>query len=142
MDNPVYHKAHYRLYTIFMLPQLRILDFSKVRQRERDAAAKMFGGLSQEKLETIVGRKGDDGGAMTAQMQAEAQRIKVRHLDPVFGALLMLLTRVWRMQEAISKAGSLEEVQRLERILKSGGTLEAPVSGVPPRAGDADEMEE
>jgi len=31
--NPVASKKHYRLYIIHKLPQLRILDFQKIRQR-------------------------------------------------------------------------------------------------------------
>lgn len=33
MKNPVASKKHYRLYVIHKLPQLRLLDFRKVRQK-------------------------------------------------------------------------------------------------------------
>jgi U2 small nuclear ribonucleoprotein A' len=31
--NPITTKEHYRLYVIFRLPQLRILDFRKIKQK-------------------------------------------------------------------------------------------------------------
>ena len=33
LRNPVVHKPAYRLYAIFILPQLRVLDFRRIRQK-------------------------------------------------------------------------------------------------------------
>ncbi|KAI9473828.1 MAG: leucine-rich repeat-domain-containing protein [Benjaminiella poitrasii] len=42
MDNPVSKKSHYRLYLIHKLPQLRVLDFNKVKLSERQEAKTLF----------------------------------------------------------------------------------------------------
>jgi U2 small nuclear ribonucleoprotein A' len=33
LDNPVTKKEHYRLYVIYKLPSLRVLDFNKIKQK-------------------------------------------------------------------------------------------------------------
>ncbi|KAI9316866.1 leucine-rich repeat-domain-containing protein, partial [Dichotomocladium elegans] len=42
IDNPVTKKQYYRLFLIHKLPQLRVLDFNKVKQAERKEAAELF----------------------------------------------------------------------------------------------------
>ncbi|ORX45651.1 L domain-like protein [Hesseltinella vesiculosa] len=42
LDNPVSKKPDYRLYVIHKLPQVRVLDFKKVSQKEREQAQAMF----------------------------------------------------------------------------------------------------
>ncbi|KAK9453993.1 leucine-rich repeat-domain-containing protein [Dipodascopsis uninucleata] len=43
LGNPITNRENYRLKIIHMLPSVRILDFEKVKQSERDAAIKLFG---------------------------------------------------------------------------------------------------
>lgn len=42
LHNPVTAKQHYRLYLIYKLPQLKLLDFRKIKQKERDEAKVLF----------------------------------------------------------------------------------------------------
>ena len=42
VDNPIIHKLYYRLYTIYKIPSLRVLDFQKVKKSEREAAKTFF----------------------------------------------------------------------------------------------------
>ncbi|ORZ14683.1 leucine-rich repeat-domain-containing protein [Absidia repens] len=42
LDNPVTKKEHYRLYVIYKLPTLRVLDYNKIKQKERDEAHTLF----------------------------------------------------------------------------------------------------
>lgn len=44
VNNPVTTKANYRQYAIHRLPNLKVLDFSKVKRREREEAESLFGG--------------------------------------------------------------------------------------------------
>ncbi|PIO14336.1 hypothetical protein AB205_0128860, partial [Aquarana catesbeiana] len=39
LRNPVINKRHYRLYVVFRLPQIRVLDFQKIRQKNAIANA-------------------------------------------------------------------------------------------------------
>ncbi|CAH2208057.1 jg26039, partial [Pararge aegeria aegeria] len=38
LHNPVANKQHYRAYVAYKLPELRLLDFRKIKQKERDEA--------------------------------------------------------------------------------------------------------
>lgn len=42
LDNPVTKKPHYRLFVIYKLPQLHVLDFNKVKLTERKEAEQLF----------------------------------------------------------------------------------------------------
>jgi len=42
LDNPVVLRPNYRLYVIYQLPNLRLLDYLKVQKKERDEASKFF----------------------------------------------------------------------------------------------------
>lgn len=42
LENVITKKQHYRLYVIYHLPQLTLLDFRKVKQKERLASLKLF----------------------------------------------------------------------------------------------------
>jgi len=42
LGNPVTTTKHYRLYVIHKIPSLRVLDFCRIKLKEREAAAKMF----------------------------------------------------------------------------------------------------
>ena len=43
LDNVVTKLKNYRLYVIYKLPKLRILDFQRVTKKEREEAIKKFG---------------------------------------------------------------------------------------------------
>ena len=53
MGNPLCKKANYRLYLIFKLPKLKVLDFRKVKQKEREEAQAMFGVRRRCRLNTL-----------------------------------------------------------------------------------------
>ena len=42
LHNPVVAKPNYRLFVIHRFPNLRVLDFKKVKDKEREAAKKLF----------------------------------------------------------------------------------------------------
>lgn len=42
LNNPITSKENYRLYVIHKLPNLRLLDFNKVKKGEREKAAALF----------------------------------------------------------------------------------------------------
>ena len=47
LDNVVTKLKNYRLYVIYKLPKLRILDFQRVTKKEREDALKKFGNLNK-----------------------------------------------------------------------------------------------
>ncbi|KAK0393622.1 hypothetical protein QR680_000314 [Steinernema hermaphroditum] len=115
IGNPLTHKAHYRLYVINKIPQVRVLDFKRVKLAERDAAKKLFKGKKGQKLRTDLGQK---TVILTETDEVAAAAQKVRPEDRA------------RIQEAIKNAKSLQEVEELQAMLQSG---KVPEPGWKPR---------
>lgn len=109
LRNPVTNKPHYRLYVIHKLPQLRVLDFQRIKQREREAAKKMFSGKRGE-----GGHKGRKPKTFVpGEPPAATRPLPSKPLPPP--------TRdIAAIKAAIANARSLDEVQRLEMLLKTG----------------------
>lgn len=110
LRNPVTHIKEYRLYVAHKMPQIRVLDFRKIKQRERDEAKKLFGSkegeeiLQQAKKKTKTFTPGKptqrrpDASVMSSASYKEKLAIK----------------------EAILKAKSLEEIEQLKIMLQEG----------------------
>merc|ERR1711933_243502 len=108
LDNPVTKVKHYRPYMISKCSKtLRILDFNRIKDKERKAAGLLFAGERGKKLlEEIappraVGRDSSEKTAETAKTGPSPEVIE-------------------RIKKAIAEAETIEEVTRLERALKSG----------------------
>jgi U2 small nuclear ribonucleoprotein A' len=103
-DNDICKKKNYRAYVLFRLPQLKVLDFQKIKTAERDAAMALFSGAAGERLlqEIAAARTmtadGQMGGGENRLTEAQINEIKA----------------------AINRATTIEEVNRLEKALKSG----------------------
>jgi len=100
LKNNVFNKPHYRLYVINKIPSLKILDFRKIKQNEKNEAKKLFGGKEGEKL------KNDIASQRSAPTQAADEGLTAEQRQ--------------RIKDAIGRAQTLEEVQKLELILQSG----------------------
>lgn len=121
MRNPVTSKRHYRLYAIHKLPHLRLLDFQKIKQREREAAVQMFKGKKGQALAKDMTKRtktfvpGDGLGAPASRPGAAGEAAaagsgKAEHLRPDVEAI----------KKAIANAKTLEEVEQLNHLLQSG----------------------
>lgn len=116
LDNLVTKKPHYRLYLVHKLLKLRLLDFRKVKQKERDEARKLFAEDEAEasakrvSANTFVPGEGLEGASEAEKQEAEPPRPKK---PPTAEELTAI-------QAAISSAQTLEEVTRLESALRSG----------------------
>jgi len=101
LRNPVTKHKHYRLYIIFKLPSVKVLDFQKVKSKERAEAAKLFDNEAGAQLvSTISQMKAVPTTSVTVPALTEEQKQKI--------------------QEMIGKASTSEEIQRLDRALRSG----------------------
>ncbi|XP_001599393.3 NADH dehydrogenase [ubiquinone] 1 beta subcomplex subunit 7 isoform X1 [Nasonia vitripennis] len=104
LQNPISAKSHYRPYLVYKLPQLRLLDFKKIKQKERQEATAFFKSPKGKEIAKEITKKakaqaqGSNGMDRPAMSGNERDKIK----------------------EAISNATSLEEVQRLSKLLQSG----------------------
>lgn len=112
LRNPVTTKKHYRLYVIHKLPGLRVLDFQKVKLKEREAASKMFKGKKGAQLAQDLGRRQKTfvPGAGLKDKKASAASPSPATPAPDIEAI----------KKAIAEAKTLEEVERLTALLQSG----------------------
>uniref|UniRef100_A0A3Q2GNI2 Small nuclear ribonucleoprotein polypeptide A' n=1 Tax=Cyprinodon variegatus TaxID=28743 RepID=A0A3Q2GNI2_CYPVA len=117
LKNPVTNKKHYRLYVINKIPQIRVLDFQKVKLKERQEAEKMFKGKRGIQLAKDLGRRTKTFTPGVAA-QAEKRRTGPSQAD------------VEAIKNAIANASSLEEVERLKGMLQAG-----QIPGRDPRQG-------
>eukprot|EP00048_Salpingoeca_helianthica_P016046 m.230175 g.230175 ORF g.230175 m.230175 type:complete len:234 (-) comp17943_c0_seq1:31-732(-) len=104
LSNPVSRLKHYRLYVIHLMPNLRTLDFQRVKPKEKSDAQELFGGSSGARTkEEFVKRSTYSAAAIAAPAEEAAPSKDVEAI-----------------KAAILNAKSLEEVQQLEMQLKAG----------------------
>ncbi|CAK4743443.1 unnamed protein product [Aphanomyces euteiches] len=104
IGNPVTRKSYYREYVIHTLPNLRVLDFKKIRPVEREEAARLFNSLAGKKIvegDTHAEAAAPPPPAAAAPAPSTATRPTLNEL-----------------KTAISNAKSVEEVERLEAQIK------------------------
>ncbi|XP_039269950.1 U2 small nuclear ribonucleoprotein A'-like [Styela clava] len=109
LRNPVTHHKEYRLYVIHKLPQVRVLDFRKVKQREREEAKKLFGSKKGETLLNDIKQKSKNRTFTPGKPTQPTASISGPSAQDKQA-----------IKEAIMKAKSLEEIENLKRMLQSG----------------------
>lgn len=57
LHNPITAKPHYRLYVIYKLPQLRLLDFRKIRTKEKDEAKALFKSKKGKEIQKEISKR-------------------------------------------------------------------------------------
>uniref|UniRef100_A0AAY4E6C0 U2A'/phosphoprotein 32 family A C-terminal domain-containing protein n=1 Tax=Denticeps clupeoides TaxID=299321 RepID=A0AAY4E6C0_9TELE len=107
LRNPVTNKKHYRLYVINKIPQIRVLDFQKVKLKERQEAEKMFKGKRGAQLAKDIAKRSKTF-TPGATLQADKKRSGPSAAE------------VEAIKNAIANATSLAEVERLKGMLQSG----------------------
>lgn len=111
MRNPIASDPNYRLFVIWLIPSLKILDFSKIKQKERERAKELFG----ESMDTASSLAKDLLGESYAAdstnhtnggvVESNVQRLSAEERS----ALL----------EKLEKTLDLEEIERIERTLRN-----------------------
>merc|ERR1711972_878807 len=107
MENPVTKVKHYRPYMISKCSKsLRILDFTRIKDKERKAAGLLFAGERGKKLlEEIAPAR-----VVGKEPIEKAEPAKAGPSPEI----------IERIKKAIAEAETIEEVTRLEKALKSG----------------------
>ncbi|EDW02231.1 probable U2 small nuclear ribonucleoprotein A' [Drosophila grimshawi] len=113
--NPVSTKPNYREYMAYKFPQLRLLDFRKIKQKDRQQALEFFRTKPGKDLLKEVTKKSKLSAA--AALAAEATNGKAAADG---GGRFANPEDMQRIREAIKRASSLAEVERLSQILQSG----------------------
>lgn len=111
VGNPVSKLPHYRLYVIHLLPQLRLLDFNKIKDQERKDAEAAFSGAKGEKLiKEVVKSTNAQAEIADSKSKAGASKAKTG----------LTSAQEQEIKTAIANAKTLQEVNALEAQLKSG----------------------
>ncbi|XP_017769570.1 PREDICTED: U2 small nuclear ribonucleoprotein A' [Nicrophorus vespilloides] len=107
LHNPITAKPHYRLYIVHKFPNLRLLDFRKIRMKEKEEAKALFKSKKGKELQKEIVKR-----AKTFVPGANVPSI-IKNAG-------LSEEHVKKIREAISNAGSLDEVERLQRLLQAG----------------------
>ncbi|MCL7021899.1 hypothetical protein MKW94_028913 [Papaver nudicaule] len=113
MDNNITKKPNYRLYVIYKLKQVRVLDYKKVKLKEREEAKLMFSSkeaeeeAKKESAQTFV--PGEVPGVTETSENEKVPKVVAPTPEQIIA-----------IKAAIVNAQTLEEVARLEQALKSG----------------------
>ncbi|GKV02824.1 hypothetical protein SLEP1_g15214 [Rubroshorea leprosula] len=113
LDNNITKKPNYRFYVIHKLKSLRVLDFKKVKEKERLEAENLFSSKEVEEEAKKESVKTFTPGEVpkVAEVAEEQQTPKVVAPTP---------EQIIAIKAAIVNSQTLEEVARLEKALKTG----------------------
>eukprot|EP01116_Phalansterium_solitarium_P007183 TRINITY_DN19701_c0_g1_i1.p1 TRINITY_DN19701_c0_g1~~TRINITY_DN19701_c0_g1_i1.p1 ORF type:complete len:258 (+),score=54.76 TRINITY_DN19701_c0_g1_i1:81-854(+) len=129
LDNLITKKQHYRLYVIHKIPQLKLLDFRKVKPKERQASQKLFGAAQQAATAAATQQPGAAASSAAAASTPAASRpaaddavmlAAAAAAAPAVPSAAASLTESDRIRQAIASAKSIDEVAALERLLAAG----------------------
>jgi len=129
LRNPCTTKKHYRLYVIHKVPHLRVLDFQRIRLKEREASIKMFKGkkgaaLAREmgkRVKTFVPGAGIPNAKKKVPGMANGAAGPANGAgDAVKAAPAPIRPDVEAIKLAITNAKTLEEIERLNKLLQAG----------------------
>ncbi|KAI0396409.1 L domain-like protein [Xylariaceae sp. FL0594] len=120
-DNPVTKKENYRYWVLWRCPSVRFLDYTKVKDAERKHAKELFGlaeaptelatsimGIKSKTFEASSASSSNGGGGASSGLSMRLSRIKLTDKEKK------------RLQEMIKRATSLDEITRLETMLREG----------------------
>ncbi|KAL0950768.1 hypothetical protein HGRIS_007535 [Hohenbuehelia grisea] len=118
LGNPVREKKWYREWLAWRLPALRVLDFQRIRDKERKAGKALF--LTAEGLPTALAT------TISATVSTHSSKAPIATDEPraalpsVKAGRLMSKEDAEKVKAAIAKATSIEEIRKLERSLREG----------------------
>lgn len=121
IENPVARVKHYRSFVIKVLPNIKILDFHKVKDAERQAATTLFSGAEGEALLAKLSKSsGPTGGAGKGSGGgAGGGGAKVKKAVSAKAA-----EERKKILEAIKSATTVEQMQAAEQLLKDSQAME------------------
>ncbi|KAL2462770.1 U2 small nuclear ribonucleoprotein A' [Forsythia ovata] len=113
LDNSITKKPNYRLYVIHKLNSLRVLDFKKVKQKERMEANALFASKEAEEEAKKESVKTFVPGELPSTQEVIKEEQTPKPVAPTPEQIIAI-------KAAIVNSQTLEEVARLEQALKSG----------------------
>lgn len=115
VDNPVTNVDYYRSWIIWLNPNIRVLDFQKVKESERERAKELFGSSIEKPT------------ALAAQILSSSSKAKMFSVGGSANGGSSSSTRRQMtekekegLRQQLKGATSLAEISRIEQALKSG----------------------
>ncbi|KAG6820753.1 hypothetical protein H0H93_012017 [Arthromyces matolae] len=118
IGNPVREKKWYREWLAWRFPGLRVLDFQRIRDKERQAGKALF--VTPDGLPTALAT------AIQTTITTQTSKVQLTTDEPKpampsgKAGRLMSKEDQERVKAAIAKATSVEEIRKLERSLREG----------------------
>ena len=127
-DRQLTLQKYYRYYLLWRCPQIRFLDFQKVKDAEREKGKELFGDFDTptDLARSIIAVRSKNSGAMlaTPTINGTGKNKKLKISD----------SEKKRFESLVKKATTLSEVQKLEKAYSEGR--------LPPGIADEDAMDE
>lgn len=101
-NNPISQHPYYRLYILWLAPQIRVLDFERVRDSERDQAKKLFGTLA-DPTELVASVEGKE----STKMEAPKVATKLSEEEKQ------------ELRNKLASATTLAEIDEIEALLRA-----------------------
>jgi len=125
LDNPVTKKQNYRLYLIYLVPRLKIIDFKKIKQTERDESKKIFGyprtlDTKQTTTTTTIKKQQDEKMKNTFE---PGEGVNGNGKTTTNNKRPLTDEEKNAIRLAIDNAKTIEEITVLENKLRSGETM-------------------
>jgi len=148
-------RQHYRLYTIHKIPTLKVLDFQKVKQSERERAQRLASSAAGAAMESdarmearaaaMSAASADDNAAFASTTYTNGEN-GTNTFEPGEGksaeesfATQFTVEEKTKIRDMVANAASAEEIDRIESLVKRGifpGSSESTggngVAAVPP----------
>mmetsp|Transcript_25799 Transcript_25799/g.38133 ORF Transcript_25799/g.38133 Transcript_25799/m.38133 type:complete len:299 (+) Transcript_25799:2-898(+) len=125
VGNPVTRRQHYRLFVIIKIPTLKVLDFCKVKQSERDKAKRLAASAAGAALEGDVKIEAREAAKTFVPGEGRsAEESFITNFTPQQKA---------QIREMVANASSPAEIEQIEAAVKRG-ELPAGLKTEPPAA--------
>jgi len=133
VGNPVTRRQHYRLYTIHKIPTLKVLDFQKVKQSERDRAQRLASSAAGAAMEAdcrlearaAASSTANDDSAITSKTYNGDNETNTfepgegKNAEESFATQFTMEEKA-KIREMVANAASAEEIDRIENLVKKG----------------------
>jgi len=116
LNNPVTQKPNYRLYIIAKLPGIKVIDFKKVKSKEKFESYKAYGGGKRGLAEEKAAK---EGKGEPKPSKSKKTFVPGESVAPAV-ATQSSAHNVEVIKAAIAKATTMEEVHALDRALQEG----------------------
>ncbi|KAK6455260.1 leucine-rich repeat-domain-containing protein [Scheffersomyces xylosifermentans] len=118
IGNPIQKVKNYRLFIIWLIPSLKILDFKKIKQKERDAAVELFGENREDLNEVALSLLRTNSDAVEVETTKISDTSEDRNLKRLGKKMSDEERR--ELLARLETATKLEEIEEIENKLKSG----------------------